>query len=289
MTVTLANKYLSAQLHLKGAELKSLKEQSTNTEYIWQSDPAFWTGAAPILFPIIGGLKDNTYYFEGKPYNMPSHGFVRNKEWKVVETNAIKAIFSTTSDVETRMMYPWEFELRAIYELVNNSIKISYEVLNKSTNGMYFSIGSHPAFNLPFAGGYTEHYYVEFSEEEYLERYFFKNGLHLNKTEPIFDNCKQIYARKNLFDRGPIIFKNPKSREFTLRSSQKSKHIKVFTDDISHLALWAAPKAPFFCIEPWLGIPDNVDTDQNFPTKEGLINLAPETTFMTSYSISINS
>lgn len=288
MTVTLANKYLSAQLHLKGAELKSLIELSTGTEYIWQSDPAFWTGAAPILFPIIGGLKDNTYYFEGKPYHIPSHGFVRNKEWKVVETNATKAIFSTKSDTETKMMYPWDFELKAIYELVDHSIKISYEVLNKSVIGMYFSIGSHPAFNLPFAGGYIEHYYVEFSEVEYLDRYFFKNGLHLNETEAIFDNCKQIYCKRNLFDRGPIIFKNPKSRAFTLRSSQRSKHIKVFTDNISHMALWAAPQAPFICIEPWLGIPDNIDTNQNFATKEGILHLDSEKIFETSYRISIN-
>jgi galactose mutarotase-like enzyme len=287
MTVTLTNNYLSAQLHLKGAELKSLKEHATGIEYIWQSDPTYWTGAAPILFPIIGGLKNNTYYFDGKPYHIPSHGFVRHKIWILVEATPTKAIFSTTSDVETREMYPWEFELRVIYELENKTISIRYEVTNNSPNCMYFSIGSHPAFNLPFAGGYIEHYYVEFSEVENLERYFFKGGLHLNETEPAFDNCRQIYIKKNLFDRGPIIFKYPRSKDFTIRSSQTSKTIKVSTDGISHVALWAAPKAPFLCIEPWYGIPDCIDTDQNFATKEGILDLAAGNTFKTIYQIEI--
>ena len=287
MSVTIGNAKLSARFVKMGAELKSLVEHATGTEYIWQSDPQWWTGAAPILFPIVGGLKNDQYRFEGRTCSMPSHGIVRKKEWTFVGSDAAGATFETASSEETREMYPFDFRLRVCYRLGDSSLAIRYEVANTGKGKMYFSIGSHPAFNLPFAGGCPEHYYFHFSEPEDMERYFFKDGMHLNETEPIFNNSRQIFMTRTLFDRGAIIFKNPRSKAVTIVNSRNTRRIRVRTDGVPYLALWAPPGAPLACVEPWHGIPDNIDTDGEFKTKEGIMALDAGATWTTGYTIDI--
>ena len=287
MSVTISNAKLSARIVEMGAELKSLTEHSTGTEYIWQSDPAWWTGAAPILFPIIGTLKNGQYHYGGQTYSMPGHGVVRKAQWTLAASDASCATFEITSNDETRKMYPFDFALRAGFSLEDSSLAVRYEVRNTGAGKMYFSIGSHPAFNLPFAGGYPEHYYFHFSRPENMERYFYKDGVHLNETEPIFNNSRQIFVTATLFDRGPIVFKNPASESVTIMNSRNTRRIRVRTEGAEFLALWAPPGAPFVCIEPWHGIMDNVDTDGEFTTKEGIMSLDAGATYTTGYWIDI--
>ncbi len=287
MSVTISNGKLSARMVNMGAELKGLCDLATGQEYIWQSDPAHWTGAAPILFPIIGGLKDNQYTFEGKTYSMPSHGVVRKAEWPAPEVSAASASFQIASTAETREMYPFDWRLKVTYTLVETSLEVRYDVTNTGKSIMWFSIGSHPAVNVPFAGGYPEHYYFHFSEPENMERYFFSGGCHLNKTEPAFDNCHQINLTPTLFDRGPLIFKNPASKAVTIMNSRNARRVRVRTEGVPFIALWAPPGAPFACIEPWHGIPDPIDTDGEFTTKEGIMSLPAGATYTTGYAIDI--
>ncbi|MDP6636938.1 MAG: aldose 1-epimerase family protein [Phycisphaerae bacterium] len=287
MSVTISNAKLSATVAETGAELKSLVEHSTGNEYIWQSDPAHWTGAAPILFPIIGTLKNNEYSYRGKTYSMGGHGIVRKAEWKLVASDATSATFEIVSSDETKKQYPFDFALRASFTLQDASIAIGYEVKNTGKDEMFFSIGSHPAVNVPFAGGYPEHYYFHFSQPENMERYFYKGGVHLNETEPIFNNSRQIFVTPTLFDQGPIIFKNPASQSVTIMNSRNTKRVRVRTEGVPFLALWAPAGAPFACIEPWHGVMDNVDTDGEFTTKEGIMSLAAGGTYKTGYWIDI--
>ena len=288
MDVTLKNEHLRVRIAETGAEIKSITDNLSGIEYMWQADPAHWNGSAPVLFPIIGGLKDNTYYFDGRAYSMPAHGFVRRKQWELAGATDNSATFQTVSDDSTRAMYPFEFALTAQFALEGSSLSVTYEVTNSGTGPMYFSIGSHPAFNMPFAGGHIEHYYFHFSEPEKLERYFFKDGMHLNETAPVFDNTRQIFLTRKLFDRGPIILKQPASKCIYIKNSRNSRQIRVATDGIPYLALWAKPGgAPFVCIEPWFGVPDNVDTDCNFTTKEGIMSLVRGGVFKTTYRIDI--
>jgi galactose mutarotase-like enzyme len=231
MSVTISNAKLSARIIDTGAELKSLVEKSTGCEYIWQSDPAFWGGAAPILFTIIGGLRNGEYSDRGKTNSKPGHGVVRKAEWKLVASDATSATFETVSNDDTRKQYPFDFALRASFTLQDASLAVGYEVKNTGSDEMFFSIGSHPAINVPFAGGYPEHYYFHFSRPENMERYFFKGGMHLNETEPIFDNSRQISISETLFDRGPIIFKNPASESVTIMNSRNTKRVRVRTEE----------------------------------------------------------
>ena len=278
---------MTARIAEVGAEIKSLRELPGGVEYIWQGDEAYWTGSAPILFPIVGGLKGGQYRLAGATYTMPQHGFVRKKPWSLAHSTEDSATFQTASDETTRGMYPFEFVLKAHFKLTDTGLQVRYEVVNAGTGVMYFSIGSHPAFNVPFAGGHLENYYFHFSEPENLERYFFSEGMHLNETEPVFNNSRQIFLTQTLFDRGAIILKHPASKDVYLMCSRAGKRIRLATDGMSCLGLWSKPGAPFACIEPWEGIADNVDTDQEFTTKEGIMTLDGGATYTTGYRIEI--
>jgi galactose mutarotase-like enzyme len=287
MDAEIRNDRLSARVAETGSELKGLTDLSTGTEHIWKGDPAWWSGSAPVLFPIVGGLKDGRYRLGGATYEMPQHGLVRKKPWSLVSSGGAEAVFETRSDDATRPAYPFEFVLRAGFRLEGRGLDVRYEVTNAGGGVMYFSIGSHPALNVPFAGGSLENYYLHFSESEDLPRYFFADGMHLNETEPVFDNSRQIFLTRTLFDRGAIILKGPRSKSVTIMRAMGPRRVRVSTDGMPFLGIWSKPGAPFVCVEPWHGIPDNVDTDQDFTTKEGIMTLAAGATYTTGYRIDI--
>jgi len=287
MSVLLGNSVLSVRVANTGAEIKSIKDHATGIEYIWQSDPAYWTGAAPVLFPIVGGLKNGQYTYKGKSYSMPGHGIVRKADWDAVTSDSTHAVLQIASSAETKKVYPFDFLLKADFSLQDNALSVTYDVTNTGTELMYFSIGSHPAFNVPFAGGHWENYYLHFSESESIERHFFGDGMTLNETAPIFDNSRQIFLTPTLFDRLAIILKGPASKEVSLRNSRNSKQVKVVTEGMPYLGLWAPVGAPFVCVEPWYGVPDNEDTDGEFSSKEGIMSLQAKQTYHTTYRIEI--
>ena len=218
---------------------------------------------------------------------MPAHGLVRKKEWEFVSCDGRTAQFQTRSDAETKKAYPFDFVLTARFALEGNRLSVTYDVTNSGTERMYFSIGSHPAFNVPFAGGVFEHYYYHFSESETIERHFFDSGMTLKETAPVFDNSRQIFLNKTVFEKGAIILKGPNSKEVSIRNSRNAKRVTVTTDGMPFLGMWAPAGAPFACIEPWFGVPDPVDTDGEFTTKEGIIALEGESTWSATYRIEI--
>ncbi|MBI9098771.1 MAG: aldose 1-epimerase family protein, partial [Spirochaetaceae bacterium] len=272
----------------KGAELKSLIEKKSGVDYIWRGDPSWWSGTAPLLFPIVGGLKNKEYIYKGEKYSLPNHGFARQSDFSGIKTSSSKAVFTLTSSDETRLIYPFHFTLHVTFSLEISGLAVQYDVINNDSGSMFFSIGSHPAFNLPFAGGYLENYYIHFSEEEDMQRYFFEEGLYRNETAPILSNCRQISLNSRIFNKGPLIFKAPKSREIHIMNSKNSKEIIVSTGPLPYLAIWSKPgRAPFLCIEPWYGLPDRTDSDQIFENKEGIIRLDRGKSFSTTYRIEI--
>lgn len=289
MSVAISNDSFKAVINPVGAELSSLIETATNIEYIWRGDPNWWNGSAPILFPIIGGLKDGYFIFSGKEYSLPNHGLARRKNFSLKRNTPDSATFLLKSDDSTKQQFPFDFNLAVHFKLEINGIAVQYDVLNTGKKELYFSIGSHPAFNLPFAGGYLENYYIHFGEEENMERYFFNNGLFVNKTAPVFNNCRQIYLTRSLFDDGVIILKNPKSNDFFIKNSINSKTIHLSTEPVPYLGLWSKPGgAPFVCLEPWYGLPDLENSDHDFTRKKGIRILQPDDLFSTTYRIEIS-
>jgi len=153
---------------------------------------------------------------------------------------------------------------------------------------MYFSIGSHPALRVPFAGGYLENYYLHFSEEESAERHFFDNGLILDRTAPAFDSSRQIYLRLGLFDQGVLIFKNLRSRVVSIRNSRNAHAVSISTGGVPFMDVWAKPgRSPFLCLEPWSGLLDSPSATGELSQKEGILRLELGGEFTSTYSIEI--
>jgi galactose mutarotase-like enzyme len=282
LTTTISNSILTAQIKHTGAELCSLKDNS-NTEYIWSGNPEFWGKHSPILFPIVGTLKNNSYQHNNVEYHLSRHGFAREMNFELIDKQENCATFSLTSSDETLKKYPFDFELHLIYTLDNTSLKIEYKVFNKGESKMPFSIGAHPAFDLP---NNFENYSLEFENAEPLTFFLLEEGLISNTTDQIQLDGKQLHLNHKLFENDALVFKKLPSKSITILENSKPI-LKVSYSDFPDLGIWTPPNAPFICIEPWFGYSDTVDTFGNLFEKEGIQVLDSNETFKSKFSIEI--
>jgi galactose mutarotase-like enzyme len=265
-----------------GAELYSLKDNS-NTEYIWNGNPEFWGKHSPILFPIVGTLKNNSYHYNGTEYHLSRHGFAREMNFELIDKQENSATFSLTSSDETLKKYPFHFELHIIYTLENKSLKIEYKVINKGASKMPFSIGAHPAFDLP---GNFENYSLEFENEEPLTFYLLEDGLISNITEQIQLDKKQLHLNHKLFENDALVFKQIQSKSITILKNS-NPILKVNYKDFPDLGIWTPSNAPFICIEPWFGYSDTTNTFGNLFEKESVQILEANAAFHSAFNIEI--
>src|SRR5688572_23413217 len=165
--VVLQNEYVKVDIKTKGAELDSLHSKHTGIEYLWSGDAAFWNKKSPILFPIVGALKQNTYYYKNRPYQLPRHGFARDKEFKITAQSPESATFTLSHDDSTLGVYPFPFTLDVTYTVDANALHVGYVVNNMGEDNMYFSIGAHPAFRVPLEKKlFYDDYFFEFERLE---------------------------------------------------------------------------------------------------------------------------
>ena len=279
---TLSNTLISAEIKSLGAELCSLKNNS-NQEYIWEGNPDFWGKHSPVLFPIVGTLKNNTFHHEGRNYQLSRHGFARDMDFDLVEKTESTATFLVQSNADTLEKYPFEFELQIKYSLVKTTLEIQYSVINKSNSRIPFSIGAHPAFALP---GNFENYALAFEEVEPLEYNLLENDLVSSQTEIIKSNNNTIPLSYELFQRDALIFKHLQSNSLTIIKEEKPI-LKVHFEDFPSLGIWTKVGAPFICIEPWFGYSDTTESNGNLFEKEGVIVLEADATFEAKFSIEI--
>ena len=282
MNTTISNSTINASIKHSGAELFSLKNNQ-NKEYIWEGNPDFWGKHSPILFPIVGTLKNNTYTINEKEYQLPRHGFARDMDFQLVDKTENSAVFSLKSDAETLKKYPFEFELQLIYTLKETSLDIEYKVINKNQTKMPFSIGAHPAIAL---AENFENYAIEFEKEEVLKYYILEHDLISNKTEVLETSDNLIPLNYQLFENDALIFKSLESNSLTILENSKP-YIKVDFEDFPSLGLWTKDQAPFICIEPWLGYSDTVENSGDLFEKEGILVLDANQTFHSKFSITL--
>ncbi len=289
MSVTLRNRAFTATILERGAELASLRS-AAGTEYIWNGDAAWWTGRAPILFPIVGSLRDGSYTHEGRRYSLPNHGFARISDFTVTGSAGTSAELRLSANEATRQVFPFEFALTVAFRLKNDGIAVTYRVENTGTGPLYFSIGSHPGFVVPFAGGTIDDYFVEFDRVERDERWFVVPATGLidaHTTEPAFSDGNRIRLSRTVFDRGALVFKHPRSRTFSLRNGVNGHAVRVITEGAPYLGIWAKAGAPYVCIEPWHGIADSTEFAGTLSEKEGIQAMDPGRSFETGYRILI--
>lgn len=282
MTTTIKNSNLSAEINPFGAELISLKSNN-NKEYIWEGNPDFWGKHSPVLFPIVGTLKNNSFLYEGTQYHLSRHGFARDMTFELIEKKENSATFSIKSSVETLKKYPFEFELQLIYTLHNSNLDIEYKVINTGKSKMPFSIGAHPAFALV---GNFKNYSIAFEKEEPLEYHLLENDLISSKTATIQSNQKQIPLTYDLFENDALIFKKLQSNALTILEDSNPV-LTVHFEDFPSLGIWTKMNAPFLCIEPWFGYSDTNENSGNLFEKEGIQVLDKDQTFQAKFSIEI--
>ena len=280
---------LRISIHPKGAELQSIYHKGHQTEYMWSGDPAFWGKHSPLLFPIVGTLKDNTYYYDGKPYQLSRHGFARDREFTIETQSAHAVTFLLRSDETSLKVFPFAFELRIGYSIAAGVLTTTYHVTNPAQTPLYFSVGGHPAFNVPLAPGttYTD-YSLEFDQPETAPRWpISKDGLIERQPQPLLDNTRKLSLTKDLFARDALVFKGLRSTAVTLRSDRTERGLTLKFPGFPFLGIWAAPGADFLCIEPWCGIADSVDSNQQWTEKEGINKLEGGASFERSWTLTV--
>lgn len=287
--VTVQNDHLSISVDPRGAELKSLYSKNTGLDYMWGGDPAYWGKTSPVLFPIIGSLKDDTCYVEGRAYHMGRHGFAREMEFDTVEQTASSALFRLRSDDHSMAKYPFPFCFDILYSITTEEIKATYIVSNTGNGDLLFSVGGHPAFKVPLVPGsdYSDHY-LEFNEIENAGRWpISREGLIKTEPVPFLNNTRQLPLSRELFYQDAVIFKSLRSTSVSLLSVHSPHGLRFDYDGFPYLGIWAAKNADFVCIEPWCGIADPVNSDQQLGNKEGINKLAPGKSFERSWKVKV--
>lgn len=283
--ITLENALIKASVNPHGAELQSLYHKDTNLEYLWNGDARYWPRRSPVLFPIVGGLKDDTFIYKGEKYTLPRHGFARDMDFYKEAVFGDSCSLTLKSDKETLKNYPFEFLLRIKYQLNGNSITITYEVENPSEEALLFSIGAHPAFNVPLVKGTVyEDYFLEFSKEETSDRWTIKNNL-ISETTPYLQNQTRLPLKQNLFNDDAIVFKDLRSTRISICSDKTIHGLHYDFAGFPYMGLWAAKNAPFVCIEPWQGLADAETHNQNLEQKEGIVKLEKGKKWIKSWSL----
>jgi galactose mutarotase-like enzyme len=217
-------------------------------------------------------VKDDTYYYKGDPYSLPRHGFARDHTFNLVKQSAGQSSFSLACTEATLLKYPFNFLLTITYTIVKNNMEVRYDVKNTGDDQMLFSIGAHPAFKVPLVDGTTyDDYHFEFSKVETTLRWpLSKAGFIDPKPISFFNNSPTVDITHQLFYNEALVFKNLQSDRISIKSSKHNHGIDFHFSGFPFMGIWAAKDADFVCIEPWCGIADHDDHDQQFENKEGI-------------------
>ena len=257
-----------------GAELTSFQDIRTAQpyEYIWQ-DRNVWNGQSPLLFPIVGRLRDDTCVLNGRSYTLRKHGFAKRTRFALETQTEDSFTLLLTDDDATREAFPFAFELRATYTLLADGFRMEFRVTNRSDETMYFSIGAHPGFQCEMGDR------LILDEPETADAFRLDaNALRAEKTIPVFRESREIEILPDTFAHDALIFSGLRSRGATL-ARKNTRGVHVDFGGAPCLGVWAKPGAKYVCIEPWYGIDDRFDAAHDFPHKEQILSLAPSSTF----------
>jgi galactose mutarotase-like enzyme len=285
----MSNDVLKITIDTFGAELTSIKKDEI--EYLWQGDPAFWARQAPVLFPIVGKLKNGSYTYNDETFKLGGHGFARDNEFEVLDSDADEVIFELKDSKATKAVYPFDFRLRITYKLKGNQLTVKWEVKNQDVKELFFGIGAHPAFNVPLESGNFEDYKLTLNPaqaRQFIPLDAAAGTLKLDEKHELAQN--EFALTRELFKNDALIFETPEATEVVLSNSVNDRSVKVSWENMPFVGLWSPypREAPFVCIEPWCGIADDENTDGDLTTKFGINSLASGKKFKASYTIEIN-
>ncbi len=293
MDYTIKNNMIEVVISDHGAEVQSVKGAHTGEEYMWQADPEIWGRHAPVLFPIVGRLKNDEYKYQGKTYHMGQHGFARDWDFEVYNHTQESITFLLKDNEKTREMSPFKLEFRVNYNLMNNLLEENFSVVNKSDETMIFGVGGHPGFNLPVNNGEEkEDYYFDMHPSIARVKIPLK-GAYLDwNNRSLASTDSFIGLSDELFKDDALIYElHGHDNKVSLRTDKSKFHINVWTRNAPYVGIWSQypNTANYVCIEPWWGIADREDADGELEHKYGMNHLEPGKEYQAGFSITYHS
>ncbi len=270
--VSISNGALTARINPLGAELWSLTDRDRR-EYMTDADAQYWTGHAPLLFPIVGALNGGRYRVDGREYALPKHGFARTSQFELIEQAADRARFRLVESDATLAVYPFRFALEMELALAGATLSMIATVRNPGTGPLPFSLGFHPAFAWPLPGGSAkaDHEIVFEQDERQAIRRIDSEGL-VARSEPTPVAGRELALREALFEDDALIWDDLRSRGCSYGAPGGAR-LDIAFPDTPMLGVWQKPGARFICIEPWAGIADPAGFTGDFRDKPGVMEL----------------
>ncbi len=291
MTFNISSGTSTGIAHTHGGELVSYK--NNGIEYVWQGNPEHWSGQAPILFPVCCSPKDGKMSHFGRDYPMTKHGIARTREFEPVFISKNKVILEQRETEETLKMFPFCYSLKVAHEVRDNGFSTTFTVKNLDKNDMTFCLGGHPGFNCPLSpedGGF-EDYSLYFEDAEGCTVSLTKDG-YMNKSLPKLNKLKgtnELPLVYSDYDNDAMIVEYLPKKTVKLLSRKSGKGFSFKFDGFDALGLWTPIKkhSPFICLEPWNGLPADVDETTDARSKKYSLTIKPDEEYTVGYSIDI--
>ena len=286
-TVTISSALLSAGVSPCGAELQSLRTKD-NRDLLWDGDARFWTGRAPILFPVIGLLNVGHYRYNGRTYPMTKHGFARGSTFALTDQSDSAVTMRLAASDDTRPLYPFEFALDLSFRLDGAVMQVTAAIANHGAVPMPASFGFHPALRwpLPYGAERAMHRIAFDRDEPGPVRRIGSDGLLLPETEPSPVVRRNLALRDDLFIADALIFDSVRSRSVNY-GAQQGPQLRITFTDFPVLGVWTKPGAGFICIEPWQGLPDPAGFGGDIRDKPGMMLISPGETRRLAMAIAV--
>ncbi len=288
MEFKISNQYLELVVSSHGAEKQSLINKKNNINYLRDVDN-YWNRHAPLLFPIVGKLRDLKTFINNKEYSMNQHGFLRDQEFELYSKEESKLVLVNKFSKETLEKYPFEYKVFVTYTLEDKCVKTEFKVVNEDYQVIPFNYGGHPGFRCPlYPNESFEDYTVIFEETENFDapRVKAENGTLDFDNTIRYENIKNLQLNYKYFEIDAIVIPQVKSQSVKL-VNKENKGIKFDFNGFPSLAIWTKPNAPFVCLEPWIGYADKYNSNYQFIEKDNMQFLNPKEEFKVSYDITI--
>ena len=286
MEYIIKNQYLTATIDSKGAELRTLVDQNQiNRMHIPSVDT--WNRVSPILFPQVSKTRDLLYTIDGKEYHMPMHGFFRDLQLTPIIYKEDELVFEIKETEKTLKIYPYCFEFKVTYKLIDNALKVTFKVSNKGNKEMLYMLGGHPGFKVPlYENEQYSDYYLKFEEKETVDAMQVVDGYLANEFKRALTNEDVIVLKHEMYNPDAIVLKDLKSSYVDLMSYKNDKVLRFHFNDFEILAVWSLMKenANFVCLEPWNGIQKRFVKEHE---KMGVLSLKENEEKEFSYTIEI--
>ena len=288
MIYTLKNDALTVSINDLGATLWSVKDKA-GQEYLWQGNPKYWADRAPNIFPYVARLTEGKYTLQGNTYEMDIHGFAKDMVFEANQISDSSIVFSISDTEDTYKQYPYKFRFLIGYRLIGSKLVIIYSVMNHDDKIMYFGLGGHPGFNVPFDDNSCfEDYYLEFNAVKEAKRVGFSEDCFITGEDELYplEDGKHLWLRHDMFDEDAIVLTDM-AHSVKLASKKGGRAIRVTYPDLEYLGIWHMPRtdAPYVCIEPWSSLPSRKGVIEDLATQPSLLSLDVQGEYSTEYSI----